>query len=205
MVSEHNGYIGVGRPGARWAVVALMIVAIGLSAGGCGSNGGGSAQPTKTSTTEPGLTTTIRRAGTTSTSTSTTASTSGATTTTAVFAPGRGGPIAYAGSVDGQKSAVKVAFTRNAGIENFVVSGLVIVCQPLDNGDSSSRVTRVSIPRAELRADGSIEHTETSAKYRPTLSGTFTPDGSFAGGLFLSGEDDGSVCGGEFTFLAMAG
>ena len=205
MVCEHNGDIGVGRPGARWAVGALVIVAIALSTAGCGSNGDGSVQPTKNTTTEPAPTTTIRRAGTTSTSTTTTASASGATTTTAVSDPGRGGPIAYAGRVDGQKSAVKVAFTRNAGIENFVVSGLVIVCQPLDNGDSSSRVTKVSIPRAELRADGSIEHTETSAKYRPTLSGTFTPDGSFAGGLFLSGEDDGSVCGGEFTFFAKAG
>ena len=203
MVCEHNGDIGVGRPGARWAVGALVIVAVTLSAAGCGSNSDGSVQPTKNTTTEPAPTTTIRRAGTTSTSTS--ASASGATTTTAVSDPGRGGPIAYAGRVDGQKSAVKVTFTRNTGIENFVVSGLVIVCQPLDNGDSSSRVTKVSIPRAELRADGSIEHTETSAKYRPTLSGTFTPDGSFAGGLFLSGEDDGSVCGGEFTFFAKAG
>lgn len=203
MVCEHNGDIGVGRPGARWAVGALVIVAITLSTAGCGSNSDGSVQPTKNTTTEPAPTTTIRRAGTTSTSTS--ASASGATTTTAVSDPGRGGPIAYAGRVDGQKSAVEVTFTRNTGIENFVVSGLVIVCQPLDNGDSSSRVTKVSIPRAELRADGSIEHTETSAKYRPTLSGTFTPDGSFAGGLFLSGEDDGSVCGGEFTFFAKAG
>ena len=203
MVCEHNDDIGVGRPGARWAVGALVIVAIALSTAGCGSNSDGSVQPTKNTTTEHAPTTTIRRAGTTSTSTS--ASASGATTTAAVSDPGRGGPIAYAGRVDGQKSAVKVAFTRNTGIENFVVSGLVIVCQPLDNGDSSSRVTRVSIPRAELRADGSIEHTETSAKYRPTLSGTFTPDGSFAGGLFLSGEAAGSVCGGEFTFLAKAG
>ncbi len=187
MFRVRKGEVVVGRQRGRRLAGVLVAGAILLAAAGCSSESAGTPKPAKTSTPKP----------------ATTPST--ATTTTAVEKPANPTePTDFAGRVDGQKSSVKVTFTRNSGIKNFVVSGLAILCQPLDNGDSSTRATRVSIPSAEIRADGSVEHSETSAKYRPTLSGTFTPDGSFAGGLYLSGEDDGSVCGGEFTFIAKA-
>jgi hypothetical protein len=34
------------------------------------------------------------------------------------------------------------------------------------------------------------------------LSGLFTDDGEFIGSLELSSEEDGFLCGGEFTFAA---
>lgn len=195
MLRVRNGEVGVSPRVGRPLLGVLVAGAIVLGAVGCSSDSDGTP---KTTTTKPSAT-----PSTSTTPSETTATPLATTSTTTAAKPvNPAGPTDYAGRVDGQKSAVKVTFTRNAGIKNFVVSGLAILCQPLDNGDSSTRATKVSIPAAEIRADGSVEHTETGAKYKPTLSGTFTPDGSFAGGLFLSGEDDGSVCGGEFTFIA---
>ena len=198
MLRVRNGEVGVSRRVGRPLLGVLVAGAIVLGAVGCSSDSDGTPKPTKTTTTKPAAS-----PSTATTPSETTAAPLATTsTTTAVKPVNPTWPAHYAGRVDGQKSSVKVTFTRNVGIQNFVVSGLAILCQPLDNGDSSTRATKVSIPSADIRADGSVEHTETGAKYKPTLSGTFTADGSFAGGLFLSGEDDGSVCGGEFTFIA---
>ena len=197
MVSVQNGEVGFSRRVGRPLLGVLVAGAVVLGAAACSSESDGTPKPTKTTTTKPAAT-----PSTAATPSETTAAPPATTSTTVVKPANPAGPTDYAGRVDGQKTSVKVTFTRNGGIKNFVISGLAILCQPLDNGDSSSRATKVSIPSADIRADGSVEHTETGAKYKPTLSGTFTADGSFAGGVFLSGEEDGSVCGGEFTFIA---
>ncbi len=177
---------------ARGAIAVLAVVLAPVVMVACSSKSDGADKPDRTSTTA---------AARTSTS-STTAPRPSTTVTTTVPGTRTGtGPTNFAGQLDGQKA--RATFTRtSAGIENFEVVGLAIQCQPIDNSAPSSRATRVTIQLAPIKADGSVETTATAAKYKPTLSGSFTPQGTFAGGLFLSGQDSGSVCGGEFTFIA---
>lgn len=135
------------------------------------------------------------------------------TTTTVTDEPGTtattvvpGGPVAYTGVVDGQDAKVVVTFTKGAGIDGFEVSGLSIECQPLaPNGAAQSRTVDVAIAEAPIAADGSVMFTQADAAYEPSLSGSFAADGTFAGGLFLSGERGDFVCGGEFVFIAEPG
>ncbi|QXC59603.1 hypothetical protein KSP35_14560 [Aquihabitans sp. G128] len=193
------------RPGRTRLLGLALVGALAVAAAGCSSDSdsaGSKKTTTTTSAAKPSKATTTSTTEAPSTTSTTAAK---ATTTTAKPVDPSGGPQAYSGPVDGQDAKVQVTFTRDGDIKDFVVSGLEIACQPLDNGDSSTRATKVAIPLAEVKADGSVEHTEEGSKYHPDLSGSFTPDGSFAGGLYLSGEDDGSVCGGEFTFIAKAG
>lgn len=206
------------------AVLALTTVL----AAGCSSDGddGGASDRTTTTkrtttsadrtTTSKATTTTTAGAGngggTTTTGTgggeppqTTTTADDGPPSTTASTEAPRA-PSSYAGLVAGQAADSDVTFTRGAGIEDFKVSGLAIECQPLaPTGDAKSRTVDVAIDAAPVAADGSVMFTQTDATYDPSLSGSFAADGTFAGGLFLSGESEGFVCGGEFAFTAKPG
>jgi len=173
----------------------LVVAALALAAVGCSSDSD-DAKPAKTTTTKP-----VARPTTSTTVAPTTTGLVGTTSTT-VVAPAPTGPQDYRGAIDGQDKDKVVTFTRDGDITDFVVTGLSIECQPLKAGEPTTRATRVTIPKATVKGDGSVEHTESGSKYKPTLTGSFTKDGSFAGGLYLSGQDDGYVCGGEFTFIA---
>lgn len=176
---------------------AVLVVVLAVAAIGCSSDGGSDdAAPERTTTTEAEApTTSITEAVATTTE-------APATTTTVAPTPPGDGPTAYEGVIDGQEDAT-VSFTRDGGIEAFEVRGLAVECQPLDvTGEPKARTVSVTIAAAPLTADGSISHTEEDANLAPTLSGAFADDGTFAGGVFLTGEDDGFVCGGDFTFYA---
>ncbi|CAN5493750.1 hypothetical protein BH10ACT1_BH10ACT1_34960 [soil metagenome] len=189
------------RHRSRTIGAAVLACALTVAAVGCSSDSDSDgASPKKTTTTAEVSTSTTDAPTTTTTTAAKPATTT--TTTTAPGGPGDAGPRDFAGPVDGQPESVEVTFTRDGGIVDFSVSGLEIQCQPLDNGDASTRPTKVTIAAAPIAADGSVQFTAKGSKYEPSLSGSFTPEGSFAGGLYLSGEDDGSVCGGEFTFIA---
>lgn len=172
------------------------MVLLVLASAGCSSDGGSDDAPDRTTST---TSTTAAPVSTTEAPTTTQAP---ASSTTVAPTPPGAGPTAYAGVVDGQEGAT-VRFTRDGGIEGFEVRGLSVTCQPLAaTGDSKERTVSVTIDAAPLTADGSIDHTEETANLRPSLSGAFADDGTFTGGIFLTGEDDGFVCGGEFTFFA---
>ncbi|MCU1498454.1 MAG: hypothetical protein JWM47_2407 [Acidimicrobiales bacterium] len=177
------------------AVVAAGLLVLGLP--GCSSDGnddGARADPSST-TEAAGRSTTTAADRATTTVPATTTTTAGVP----VLPPGA---TRYAGPVDGQQAGVEVSFTRDGAITDFEVGGLSMDCQPLTSGEPSTRSTTVSIAEVAVSASGAVSHIEEDARYRPSLTGSFTPDGSFAGGLYLSGEDDGFVCGGEFTFIA---
>lgn len=188
------------RPRAFGPWVALVAVAalLVMAAVGCSSDGGSDdAAPERTATTEDGAVTTS-----TVDATTTTTADAAVTSTTATPTPPGDGPTDYAGFIDGQEEAT-VTFVRDDGIEAFEVRDLAVECQPLEvTGEPETKTISVAIAAAPLTADGSISHTEDDADLKPTLSGAFADDGTFAGGVFLTGEDDGFVCGGDFTFYA---
>ena len=182
--------------------VAVLVLAASVALAACSSDGSdGADAPRRTTTTAadgPSRTTTstteAERATTTTAAPSTTA-------TPATGGGGGSGSSTFRGDVDGQKG-VAVTFTRSASaITDVRAEGLELTCQPLKGGDAKTITVDVAMAQVPL-SSGLIEHTEAGAPYEPTLSGSFTPAGAFAGALSLSGQRDGYACGGEFTFLA---
>ena len=108
---------------------------------------------------------------------------------------------AFGGAIDGQDGGIDIAFTKADGvIRNFAVRDLEIQCQPLAGGEATTRTIDVVLDRVPVGADGMVDYVDEDAAFAPQLSGSFADDGRFIGGLYLSQELDGSVCGGEFTF-----
>lgn len=176
----------------------MLAVALGLA--GCssdsGSGAGGEGAPRRTTTT---TTTTTVPARTSSTAAPTTDATA---PTTVASTSGVGGSSTFRGAVDGQ-AGIEVTFTRGAAaLTDVRVDDLELTCQPLDGGDAKTITVDVSVAQVPLGSGGLVEHTDAGAPYEPTLTGSFTPAGSFAGSLYLSGQRDGFACGGEFTFIA---
>ena len=183
--------------------VAVLVLAASVALAACSSDGSDGADAPRRTTT------TTAADGRLRTTTSTTeaeraTSTTAAPSTTATPATGGGGgsgSSTFRGDVDGQKG-VSVTFTRSASaITDVRAEGLELTCQPLKGGDAKTITVDVAMAQVPL-SSGLIEHTEAGAPYEPTLSGSFTPAGAFAGALSLSGQRDGYACGGEFTFLA---
>ena len=107
----------------------------------------------------------------------------------------------FGGAIDGQDGGIDIAFTKADGvIRNFAVRDLEIQCQPLAGGEATTRTIDVVLDRVPVGADGMVDYVDEEAAFAPQLSGSFADDGRFIGGLYLSQELDGSVCGGEFTF-----
>ncbi len=160
-----------------------------------------------TTTTAPSSTTTTDPVGTTTSPAVTSAppTTPSPTTPSPTTAsePGAPRPQDYSGPVDDQPEGTTVAFVRSGSVTGFEVRDLEVECQPLAaDGEAMSRQVSVAIAEAPIAADGTVAFTEGSATLKPSLSGSFAADGAFVGSLFLTGEDDGFVCGGEFTFTA---
>ncbi|HEX2574829.1 MAG TPA: hypothetical protein VHK88_00680 [Aquihabitans sp.] len=193
------------RRGQRLAGALVLAGALAAALVGCSDDDDAADAPRRTTTTEvaEATSTTTEATTTTDEASSTTTTTAAATTTTAAPTPGAPGPRDYRGVVDGQDPEVPVRFVRGAGIEDLEVEDLAIECQPLDNtGDLQERTTDVSFDQVPISGSGSVEAMLDDEPLRPSLSGSFADDGTFTGALFLSGEDDGFVCGGEFTFTA---
>lgn len=180
-------------------VAAVLMAAVALA--GCSSDGSEGGDAPRTTTTEAdgaeGTSTTEAAEDTTSTAPPTTPTTAAPTT-----AAGGGGSSAFRGTVDGQ-DGVEVTFTRGAtALTDVRADGLELTCQPLAGGDPETTTVDVAMAEVPLGATDLVEHTESGATYEPTISGSFTDAGSFAGSLYLSGQADGFACGGEFTFIA---
>ncbi|MEZ5177192.1 MAG: hypothetical protein R2746_02630 [Acidimicrobiales bacterium] len=192
----------VGRravPAPSAASALVLVLALSLVGAACSSDGSdGADAPRRTTTTVSD----DADASTTTTAPRTTPSTTAAPTSTAApDTTAGGGSSAFRGAVDGQKDVV-VTFTRGAdALTDVRASGLELTCQPLAGGDAKTISVDVAMAQVPL-GPGLLEHTEQGAPYEPTLSGSFTPAGAFAGSLYLSGQRDGYACGGEFTFLA---
>ncbi|MBX3285242.1 MAG: hypothetical protein KF703_07860 [Actinobacteria bacterium] len=191
----------VGRravPAPSAASALVLVLALSLVGAACSSDGSdGADAPRRTTTTVSD----DADASTTTTAPRTTTSTTAAPTSTAAPDTTAGGSSAFRGAVDGQKDVV-VTFTRGAdALTDVRASGLELTCQPLAGGDAKTISVDVAMAQVPL-GPGLLEHTEQGAPYEPTLSGSFTPAGAFAGSLYLSGQRDGYACGGEFTFLA---
>lgn len=193
----------LGRPRA----LAVLAVAVGLLAAsvlgaGCSSDGSDGA---KAGSGADGTTTAPKRTTTTAPRTTTTAAPSTTTSTKPATTPGSGGAggsSAYAGDLDGQ-DGVSVSFTRTASaLTDLRADGLELTCQPLASGDAKTITVDVAMAQVPLGTGGLVEFTESGAPYEPTVSGSFTASGDFAGSLYLSGQRDGYACGGEFTFIA---
>ena len=108
----------------------------------------------------------------------------------------------FGGAIDGQAAGIDISFTKADGaIRNFTVRNLDIQCLPLDDGEATTRTIDVVLDQVPVGADGMVDYTDEDADFAPQLSGSFADDGRFIGGLYLSQEVDGSVCGGEFTFV----
>ena len=183
-----------GRAIAAAGVGALLAVTVVLA--GCssdGSDGADAPRRTTTSADETDQTTTEAPERTTSSTTTAVAPTTSA---------GGGGSSAFRGTVDGQ-GGIEVTFVRSPTVLTDVrADGLELTCQPLEGGDAKTITVDVAMAQVPLGTTDLVEHTEADAPYEPTLAGSFTPAGSFAGSLSLSGQRDGFACGGEFTFIA---
>lgn len=177
------------------AGVLLAVAVAGCSSDG--SEGADAPRRTTTTSTDGGERTTTTEAPGDTTSTS-----AAPTTTAAPPSTTGGGSSAFRGSVDGQ-DGIEVTFTRGAAaLTDVRADGLELTCQPLEGGDAETITVDVAIAQVPLGSGDLVEHTQADAPYEPTLSGSFTPAGSFAGALSLSGQRDGFACGGEFTFIA---
>jgi len=179
----------------RVAIVVALLGAVALS--GCSKDKSDDADKGTT----PSSTAVAR-------STSTTVGSSTSTTTepriTTTIVKPTGGPTSFRGVVDGQPKVV-VTFTKGATLTDLKANDLEIECQPLDNGDAKTTKVDVAIPSAPVASNGSVTFTQSAKEYQPTISGSFTKDGRFAGALSLSGQKNGYACGGEFTFIAVHG
>jgi hypothetical protein len=179
------------------AGAAVLLVVTGAVVGCSSDDSEGADAPRRTTTTSadrPDRTSTTEAPATTTT-------TAPATTAPPTSAGG-GGSSAFRGTVDGQ-DGIEVTFVRGAtALTDVRADGLELTCQPLEGGDSTTITVDVAMPEVPLGASELVEHTQSDAPYEPTLAGSFTPAGSFAGALSLSGQRDGFACGGEFTFIA---
>ncbi len=91
----------------------------------------------------------------------------------------------------------------DGAINRFAVQDLVVDCFPLEGGaEQQTRTVDVSIEDVPVDDDGMVDHNDPDAPYSPVLSGLFNDDGEFIGSLELRSEQDGYLCGGEFTFAA---
>ena len=182
---------------AMCTAVALVIAVLlaGCSSDSGSDDGADASRRTTTSADRAERTTTSAAPDGTTT-------TGAPTTTAAPPTSAGGGSSAFRGAVDGQ-DGVEVTFTRGAAaLADVRADGLELTCQPLEGGDSKTVTLDVVIAEVPLGSGGLVEHTEAGAPYEPTLAGSFTPAGAFAGSLSLSGQRDGFACGGEFTFIA---
>lgn len=187
---------GGARPGkVRVLVATLLVVALGSV--GCSKNSDGAKAPRKTATTVTSRTSTTGSPETTSTVPG---------VTTAPIDPTAPAPVAYSGRIDGQPTTAQVTFVLTDALERVEVKDLTIECQPLDGqAEPETRTIGLSFPRATIAKGRTVSVSLGSARMKPSLSGSFSADNAFSGALFLSGEDDGFVCGGEFTFTARPG
>jgi hypothetical protein len=178
--------------------IAGVLLAIAVVLAGCSGDGSEDAEaPRRTTTTEAD-----GAEPTTTTAADDTTTTGAPTTPTTPTTAAPGSSSSFRGAVDGQEG-IQVAFTRSAtALTDVRADGLELTCQPLEGGDAKTITVDVAMAQVPLGTADLVEHTESGAPYEPTLSGSFTPDGSFAGSLYLSGQADGFACGGEFTFIA---
>lgn len=190
------------RSGRRAVAAVVLVAAVALA--GCSSDGSDGAAdadaPRRT-------TTTVNDGGESSTTSTapegtTTTAPEGTTTAAPPTSGAGGGSSSFRGAVDGQ-DGIEVTFTRGpAALTDLRADGLDLTCQPLEGGDAKTITVDVAMAEVPLGSGTLVEHTEAGAPYEPTLSGSFTPAGTFAGALYLSGQRDGFACGGEFTFIA---
>lgn len=189
------------RSGRRVVAAVVLVAAVALA--GCSSDGSDGAAdadaPRRT-------TTTVNDGGESSTTSTapegTTTAPEGTTTAAPPTSGAGGGSSSFRGAVDGQ-DGIEVTFTRGAAaLTDLRADGLDLTCQPLEGGDAKTITVDVAMAEVPLGSGTLVEHTEAGAPYEPTLSGSFTPAGTFAGALYLSGQRDGFACGGEFTFIA---
>jgi hypothetical protein len=102
---------------------------------------------------------------------------------------------------DEDDSTLTVAESDDS-IHRFAVEGLVVDCFPLGAGEQETRTVDVTMEDVPVGEGRMVDHGEPELPYSPVLSGLFTDDGEFIGSLELSSEEDGFLCGGEFTFAA---
>lgn len=189
-----------GTRSVRRGAIALAVVAA-LAVGGC-SKSDDAAGPNATSTTTKG-----RPAATTTTGgPSKTTAPGGPTGTTTPSGPATPTTLApgerpFAGSLDGRPDTA-VTFVRGDGLRDFEAKGIEVTCNRTDNkGGPTTRTVDVKLPEVPVAADGSVDFTAEKAPYSPQLQGSFDARGRFLGGLYLSGQSDGEVCGAEVTFV----
>lgn len=207
----------------RWVAASLLGALVVVAAAGCSSDEQ-DAGPDRTTTTvasgtsaDDGTATTSSDGGeedpapttdpTTTTEvpdptggSGTTQAPAGEGTTAGLDAPGAED---YSGPFDGQDGDTSISFERGADVSSVEVKGLEVRCEPIDNtGDPRTKTIDLSFPKVSVRDDGSVDLTLDDARYQPSLSGSFTPDGSFAGSVFLAFDDDGYACGGDYPFIA---
>jgi hypothetical protein len=191
-------------PGRGLAVAAGLAVVL-LAAAGCssGDSGGGGTGG------GGGATTTTTRASSTGATTTTPGSTAGPTSTTlgartnTTTSPAATDPAnaSYQGKVDGRDATV--TFTRVDGaIRNLTISSLTLDCLPTGTGQPTTRKVSVALPRVPQLPSGVVEFTAKGEPYSPSITGTFTSDGTFAATVLFSGARTGYACGGEFPFTA---
>lgn len=188
-----------GRFSPAAATVALVLV-VGIGLASCSNSSSDGAAPKAkgpTTTAAPGSTAGGGANGK-ATTTSGLAKTPSSTTTPKV----EPGEKAFTGEVPGQSTDAAISFVRGTDtIRSFAVQGLVVTCRPLKGyAEERTETIDIAIPNVAVAADGTVDYVG-KEKYLPKLVGNFTAQGRFSGGLTISYEQDGWVCGGEYSFV----
>lgn len=190
------------RRGASAAFAAAAITVLVL--GGCSKDKGSDGAAT-TTTGAKVTTTTGAGDATATTKAGGTATTAAGATTTASTAPpttASGPASTFSGTVPGASDGANVSFERSgSALRSFAVKDLEVTCNPkTGSAGPTTRTIDVTVDSMPVAADGTVDYVG-GAPYHPELQGNFTDDGRFSGGLYLSYEADGKVCGGEFSFV----